>query len=340
MNTSAYVPSDSKQNDTGLRAQTANNVFVFLIFLAALLISCKKDSNDTNNNEADLRKGLLLPDTGQTTSYTSTSGEDADFIINPPAYINNGNGTVTDNVTGLMWQQTDGGEMTFENATFYCSNLRLGGYSDWRLPICIELFDINSYDQLNPALNTTYFLKTTAEYWYTSLTRADDASFVWMVNAGGGIGAHPKSETVSAGGTRKFHVRAVRNTLSPVNIPLHFTDNRDGTITDNYTGLVWQKIQSSSLFTWEEALTYAFGLSLAGKTDWRLPNIKELQSLNDEKKSKPSFNKDYFPNILSGNFWSSTTMINATVKAWDLNIDYGIVSYSEKTLKENVICVR
>ena len=53
-----------------------------------------------------------LPDTGQTTGYTSTFGEDSDYAINTPAYKNNGDGTVTDLVTGLEWQMKTGGEMT------------------------------------------------------------------------------------------------------------------------------------------------------------------------------------------------------------------------------------
>jgi len=55
-------------------------------------------------------------------------------MITLPSYTNNSNGTITDNVTGLMWQQFEGGEMTIENATIYCDNLILGGFSDWRLP--------------------------------------------------------------------------------------------------------------------------------------------------------------------------------------------------------------
>jgi len=281
-----------------------------------------------------------LPDSGQNQSYTSTSGEDADYCINPPSFTDNGDGTITDNITGLMWQKTDGGEMTFENATTYCNNLVLGSYSDWRLPTGIELYSINNLSHLNPALNTAYFTLTQAEYWWSSDVGADDPTKVWVTNAGGGIGAHPKSETLSAGGSKQFHVRAVRNPISTTFALPHFTDNGNETITDNFTGLTWQKIQSPNLLSWEEALSYANSLILAEKNDWRLPNIKELQSLNDPTLTKPSFNKTFFPACLSGNYWSSTSMQNAATKAWDINIDYGIVSYNDKTLKENVLLVR
>ena len=282
-----------------------------------------------------------LPDTGQTISYTTTKGEDSDYIINPPALKDNGDGTVTDYITGLMWQKADGGEMIYDNASAFCTSLTLGGYKDWRLPTNHELFTINKYDVSNPALNTNFFTKSSAEYWWTSDTRVDNSSYVWSVNAGGGTGAHLKTETVSAGGTKKIHTRAVRSIYSTTFSVDHFKDNGDGTITDNYTGLIWQKIQSTNTMTWEEALGYASTLSLAGKSDWRIPNVRELQSLNDEKLSKPSFNKTFFLNISSGNFWSSTTLLSQQpTQAWDINVDYGIVSYNPKTNKEYVLCVR
>ena len=281
-----------------------------------------------------------LSDTGQTTSATATPGEDADFAINPPSFTDNGNETITDNNTGLMWQKTDGGEMTFEAAQIFVNSMTLGGYTDWRLPNGIELFSLNNFDRLNPAMNTSYFPKTLAEYWWTGEIRADDATKVWAVNAGGGIGAHPKTETKSAGGTFNFHVRAVRNPFSTTFSTPHFTDNGNGSVTDNFTGLIWQKVQATSTMTWEEALAYSKTVTLAGKSDWRLPNIKELQSLNDPKLTNPSFNKTYFPNIVSGNFWSSTSLYLTMAKAWDLNVDYGIVSQVDKTTKENVLLVR
>lgn len=281
-----------------------------------------------------------LPDTGQTTSYTALNGEDADYCHNPLSFTDNGDGTITDNNTGLMWQKTDGGEMTYENAITYCNDLTLAGYSDWRLPTNHELFSLNYYDNVNPALNATFFPKTNAEYWWSSDKRADDPARVWVVNAGGGIGPHPKTETVSAGGVKKIHARAVRNPFSTTFTAEHFTDNEDGTVTDNFTGLTWQKIQSPELLTWEDALAYSSGLLLGGKGDWRLPNVKELQSLNDEKLLKPSFNKAYFTGVSSGNYWTSTTLVQDSKRAWDINIDYGIVSYNDKTLKENALCVR
>ncbi len=281
-----------------------------------------------------------LPDTQQSLSFTTTQGEDADYLINPLSFKDNGDGTITDNVTGLMWQKTDGGEMTIENSTTYCNNLTLAGYSDWRLPTGMELFSINHYNHLNPALDTVYFTKTLAEYWWTSEKRFDDQTKIWAVNAGGGIGAHPKSETLSAGGIKRFHVRAVRNLYSTTFTVSHFTDNGDGTISDNFTGLIWQKVLPTNAMNWEAALLYGNSLSLAGKADWRLPNIKELQSLNDANQINPSFSNSFFSNLAVGNYWSSTTLQNTNTKAWDINTMYGIVSYNDKTIQEHVILVR
>ncbi len=281
-----------------------------------------------------------LPDTGQTTSYTSTFGEDADYSINIPSFTANGDGTVIDNTTGLMWQQTDGGEMSIEKATVYCDTLTLAGYTDWRLPTGLESFSILNHDKLNPAMDVTYFPKTTAEYWWTGERRADDATKVWATNAGGGIGAHPKSETISAGGTKHFHVRAVRTVKLPASVSSRFVDNGNGTVTDRSLGLMWQKIQPAETFAWEKALAYSESLSLGGYTDWRLPNINELNSLNDASLTKPSIDKTVFPSAVIGRYWSSTSQFNTAANAWFLDAEFGIVSYDAKTVPYNLFCVR
>ncbi len=285
----------------------------------------------------------LLPDTGQTTSYTSTFGEDHDYSINAPSFTNNGNGTITDNVTQLMWQQTDGGEMTIENATSYCDNLVLGGFSDWRLPTPMEAMSILNLQKNNPAEDVVYFPSTGAEYWWTNTFQVGDNSKVWCTNSGGGIGNKPKAETISAGGTKSYHVRAVRDITTPTILPNHFTDNGNGTVTDNVTQLVWQKVPNANLFNWEQAITYAEGLTLASATDWRLPNIKELQSLNMESTSSPSVNTAFFSSIGVHNYWSSTTLLpnpaNLT-SAWYWNTQFGITTFDTKTNTNYVICVR
>ena len=307
-----------------------NCIYVFL-FLFSISIYCQNVTKSM----------LLLPDTGQTTSYTATFGEDNDYVINAPLFTNNGNGTVTDNVTGLMWQQSDGGEMTIENAITYCDNLVLGGFSDWRLPTKQESMSILNLDKNNPALNTIYFPNTNAEYWWTSTVNYTNANSIWITNSGGGTGPKLKTETISAGGTKKFHPRAVRNVTTPT-IVTHFTDNGDGTITDNVSSLIWQKAPDTTTYTWEQAISYAENLNLATNSDWRLPNIKELVSINDETTNAPSVNTTFFTSIIAARYWSSTTQFApGGTSAWFNDFqNFGITSYDLKTISHNVICVR
>ena len=126
-------------------------------------------------------------------------------------------------------------------------------------------------------------------------------------------------------------------------MPNHFTDNGDGTINDNLTQLVWQKVPNPNLLTWEQAITYAEGLTLASASDWRLPNIKELQSLNIESVSSPSVNSTYFSTIGVRNYWSSTTLLpnsNNLNSAWYWNTQFGITTFDTKTNSNYVMCVR
>lgn len=283
---------------------------------------------------------LRLPDTGQTGNYTSTFGEDSDYLINVPSFINNSSNIVVDTVTGLMWQRTDGGEMTYEAAKIYCDTLTLGGYTNWRLPDCHELFSILNHNRTNPAIDTLYFTKTLAEYWWSSQRQANDTTKIWVTNAGGGVGNHLKTETISAGGTKRFHVRAVRDVNTPVSIPQKFINNGNGTTTDLITGLTWQQIPIADSLTWEQALTYSENLNFAGYSDWRLPNIKELQSVNDEALINPSVNQTFFSGVSVKKYWSSTSLPNQTTKAWYFDTQFGITTYDFKTRAFYVVCVR
>jgi hypothetical protein len=116
---------------------------------------------------------VKLPDTSQVVSTTTTFGEDSDYTTtpsaNPQSFTDNGDGTITDNVTGLMWQKADAGEMTWENSVNNASAQTTGGYSDWRLPNPHELMSLFNYETGNPAMNATYFppASPSAEYGWS-----------------------------------------------------------------------------------------------------------------------------------------------------------------------------
>ena len=118
-----------------------------------------------------------LPDTGQTTSYTETFGEDSDYQPSAAqmSYTDNGDGTVTDNRTGLMWLKdannyNSGATQTWEEALSGCESFSYVGYSDWRLPNRRELFSIVKFEGSAPFIDTTYFLNTASSWYWTSTT--------------------------------------------------------------------------------------------------------------------------------------------------------------------------
>jgi hypothetical protein len=104
-------------------------------------------------------------------------------------FIDNGNGTVTDTQTNLMWQQgTAQNTMLWKDALAQCENLSLGGYQDWRLPNIKELFSIVDYGRQNPAINTQFFtvIDNYSIYW-SSTTVTDDPKSAWIISLSRGM---------------------------------------------------------------------------------------------------------------------------------------------------------
>ena len=279
-----------------------------------------------------------IPDTGQTQDATKIFGEDADYQINPRSYANIGDGTVTDNVTGLMWEQKDGGEMIWADAVKYCKNLKLAGHDNWRMPDSIEFHNLINHGR--PPFSMPIYPNHSAQYWWTINSYATDPEgHKWEINGGGGTGAHPINETRSAGGRENFNIRCVRDAAPPITVDKHFTDNGDGTVTDNSNGLIWQQAEGGQ-HDWEGAITYCEGLEYGGKNDWRLPDIKELRSACDETLMYPTTEKGYFPNVLNDLYWSSSTEGRHMTIGWFLDYGLGNTGYSEKNKELNVRCVR
>ena len=106
-----------------------------------------------------------------------------------------------------------------------------------------------------------------------------------------------------------------------------FVDNGDGTVTDNCTGLMWQQETAPiGRVTWQAGLQYCARLDLAKYTDWRLPNVRELQGIIDYGRFNPAIDpvlRGYDPGYPW--YWSSTTMVHQRDGAWGVSFSIGAV---------------
>ena len=91
-------------------------------------------------------------------------------------------------------------------------------------------------------------------------------------------------------------------------------------VIDNLTGLIWTRNANlpGTYKTWYQAMDYANNLTLCGYSDWRLPNVNELESLTNAGQSNSAtwLNTQGFSNVQSNYYWSSTTYAYYTVYAW------------------------
>ena len=250
------------------------------------------------------------------------TGDPNEPVCNPHSYTNLLNFVIKDNVTGLMWQQyTAPGTYTWQEALDYANNLSLGGYDDWRLPTILELSTLidSSISGPGPTINTIFFYAVASIYW-SSTASADASDKAWLVLFNGG-------HVTNNGKTNAYYVRAVRGGSSNNT----FFNNGDGTITDNSTGLIWERSTGSTTYTWEQAKTYCETLTLGGKS-WRLPTRNELQTLVDYSIANPGpvINPTFFPNA-AHLYWSSTASALSSEYSWIVSFYAGDITYTNKT---------
>ncbi|WP_205960482.1 Lcl C-terminal domain-containing protein [Flammeovirga sp. MY04] len=298
----------------------------------------------TNQTKSfDNKKEIDLPKLGD-----KFYGQNANHLGNSPQYQDNNDGTITDLVTGLMWQKSldhngDGkidvnDKLSYKDIIKEVNKANTGGYNDWRLPTIKELYSLIMFDgqdlnpqannsgNIKPFINTDYF-----DFAYgdasagerlidvqcaTSTIHEGELTLIYGVNfADGRIKGYGQK---LHGKAKKFNYFLVRgNEEYGEN---DFKDNNNGTITDENTGLMWQKNDAGEGMTWEEALEYAEESDLGGYSDWRLPDAKELQSIVDYERANhssgapaihPIFDITPIKNEKNENdyafFWSSTT---------------------------------
>ncbi len=242
------------------------SIFHLALTVVCLDAPCRAETYpivDTRQQRCyDNSREITYPKTGE-----PFFGQDAQYQGNQPSYRDNGDGTISDLVTGLMWQKDPGPKKTFAEAVAGASACRVGGYDDWRLPSIKELYslilfsgeDIDPFaakpsDQ-KPFIDTHYFdfvygdpakgervidsqMATSTKYVSTTM---DGNETMFGVNfadgriKGYGTGAHRPGR-----GAKGFYVFYVRGNAEYGKNAFH--DNGDGTIADRATGLIWQSI--------------------------------------------------------------------------------------------------
>ena len=196
--------------------------------------------------------------------------------------------TVTDKISGLMWQKSDDNTTrTWNDAWDYCQNLELptGGWTDWRLPLISELMSIVYYGTYDPAINSVAFPGSNSDAYWSANILAANLEKAWAVDYSGGyVGNDDISEAL--------YVRCVRGKSVGYG---NFENNNNGTVTDLATGLMWQREDDATPRNLADATSYCQDLDLGGERDWRLPTVKELFSIVDEKMASPVINLSFFP---------------------------------------------
>ena len=277
-------------------------------------------------------------------------GQDAQQIKRAVSFNDNGDGTVTDLNTGLVWVKARREKVTWEKAVAGAKTCNLGGYNDWRMPTIKELYSLinfNGYSgfsaaESTPYLDTKYFeiafgnvekgeRLIDAQDWsaneYVSTTMHEDATVFGVNFIDGRIKGYPKFRPRTKV-PNSLYVRYVRG--NPLYGQNKFVDNGNKTISDNSTGLMWAKTDSGSGMNWKDALAWIQQKNeekYLGYSDWRLPNAKELQSIVDYSRSPattnspaidPSFNCTKINNE-SGQedypfYWTSTTHLEGRIR--------------------------
>lgn len=283
---------------------------------------------------------------------------------------------VTDNLTGLMWTKNGNSTnyMTWQETLDYIADLNqkggLCGYRDWRLPNINEIESLVNPDKADIAtwLNGQGFSDVQITNYWSSTTYASNTDYAWVTNMWDGkTGTDVKSNI-----NKVWPVRAGQSNSADTNYPANiwmtgqtisyhsgddgelqkgvswpnqrFTDNQNGTVTDNLTGLMWLKDAGCFVGqSWQASLdkvkdfnanpgNYDCSGYKAGYNDWRLPNRKELFSLTDYLYNNPALpvNPPHpFVNMQSI-YWSATTYAYKTESAWIADMWDGKMQAEEK----------
>jgi hypothetical protein len=273
-------------------------------------------------------------------------------LPHPHSYRTSAEGLVLDEVTGLEWQKsvahssTETGGFTWEGAVSHCEALEQGGHDDFRLPARLELVSILDPSTTEPAIDAEAFPDTPAAPSFTGTPVASnpELSAYSADLTFGSTNSTPKADEAL--------VRCVRDARRP---PLPEPGERfrveGGTVLDRMTGLRWERNPTSARDTLEKARAYCGALIVNGNTSFRVPSVKELQTIVDDARSTGLLlDPEAFPNAPAGAYWSSTRFAGKPeeppdagappVLAWSVLFTDGSTRTEDDDTENAVRCVR
>jgi hypothetical protein len=225
---------------------------------------------------------------------------------------------VTDKYRGIMWQDSKvtRTQRDLTDAKHYCKQLDLADFKDWRLPTYRELLSMVDYDRYNASLMPSFQNGFASSYW----TKTEDVSsldYFWSVDFYRGESHAEKS-------SEKDYVRCVRGVSQP-----------------KASKLIWDDSRASKTVKkdWKSAKEYCQEMLLGAKDDWRLPTLKELQSIVNIKSYKPAI-KNEFKYVAQDYYWSTTEDISTDGYAWNVAFNYGHTTRASTLNEYGVRCVR
>ena len=253
--------------------------------------------------------------------------------------------TALDTATGLEWQRAPNAPLVYDEAFCLCERLVLGGKDDWRLASRYELVGILDYAKDvppvdGPAVDAAVFHDVhPAYYWTSTLYDASDPANP-LLPVVVGIGDGRTGGAAQTGGARDGFW-CVRGAI-PEPPAKRFVASPE-TVKDVVTGYVWQR--SVDPRKWPQNLepeieTYCAGLTLDGLSSFRLPTVKELQTLVIAGKASPSIDTTAFPATPSKLFHTSSRYIGKLTTNWRVSFGDGSAYPNTALDPKAVRCVK
>lgn len=247
--------------------------------------------------------------------------------------------TVMDRMTGLVWSRDAGLSqfpLSWQEAVDHArelSDARWVNRTGWRLPTRRELFSLVSHARVNPAVvDPSLFEGLFNGYYWTGTPCARMSDQAWCVHVAGG-------RVVRGMKHASYMVWPVCQTGDAMARQLVGADRfklSKGMVADLASGLVWMRRpqELGEGVTWSGAIDRIKRINLdntAGHNDWRLPNIRELESLVDDTTHSPAIHPDAGIEAVADFYWSSTTSVYDPSYAWALYTSDGYLGVGTKS---------